>query len=206
MKQLEGVTNSFELFNLINEHRVVAGKKPMKYHRDLVEKIKDEIGEEKLLRKKTHKLFTEHKYGNREFDAYELNRQDVFLVSMRESKEVRKSIYEYIVALEEENQVLQGIVWQVINGKNYLPQELGAQAAGIERPRLFMRYLKGREHVLESFMERGYLEYKRVGKTDQDKAWRWSQAGFQYILKNRGKLNLRVKELHDQQREGLITF
>ena len=56
--------------------------------------------------------------------------------------------------LEEENRVLQGIVWQVINGKNYLPQELGAQSAGIERPRLFMKYLKGREHVLKAFMDK----------------------------------------------------
>lgn len=108
--------------------------------------------------------------------------------------------------IEEENRVLQGIVWQVINGKNYLPQELGAQAAGIERPRLFMRYIKEREDVLTAFMDRGYLEHKRVGKTAQDKAWRWSQAGFQYILKNRDKLNSRVKEIHNQVRKGIIAF
>ena len=42
MQQIELIGNSFELFNLINEHRVMAGKKPMKYHRDLVVKIKRE--------------------------------------------------------------------------------------------------------------------------------------------------------------------
>ncbi|AUR91485.1 hypothetical protein NVP1161O_043 [Vibrio phage 1.161.O._10N.261.48.C5] len=138
--------------------------------------------------------------------GYKLSRKDVYVVSMRESKSVRSSVYDYLEELEEENRVLQGIVWQVINGKNYLPQELGAQSAGIERPRLFMRYIKDREDVLSAFMKRGYLEQKRVGKTAQDTAWRWSQKGFQYILKNRDKLNERVAEIHDQVRKGVIAF
>ena len=205
MKQLEGVTTSFELFEVLNKHRVGAGEKAYGKHAHLVVKIKKEVGD-----LQGHEIVTMREATNnggfKEFNAYKLSRKDVYVVAMRESKNVRSSVYDYLEELEEENRVLQGIVWQVINGKNYLPQELGAQAAGIERPRLFMRYLKGRENVLEGFMKKGYLEYKRVGKTTQDKAWRWSQLGFQYILKNRDKLNSRVKELHEQQRKGLINF
>lgn len=121
-------------------------------------------------------------------------------------KNVRSSVYDYLEKLEEENQVLQGIVWQVINGKNYLPQELGAQSAGIEHPRLFMKYIKQRENVFKGFVDRNLLEHKRVGKTAQDTAWRWTQAGFKYLLKNREHFNTRVKEIHQQEREGILSF
>lgn len=205
MKQLDGISTSFELFEVLNKHRVASGEKPYRKHHDLVVKIKKEIGSleghENVFLGRINNLGKEV-----QDQGYKLSRKDVYVVAMRESKEVRSSVYDYLEKIEEENRVLQGIVWQVINGKNYLPQELGAQSAGIERPRLFMKYLKGREHVLKAFMDKNYLEHKRVGKTQQDMAWRWTQKGFQYLLRNRDTLNQRVSELHQQERSGVISF
>lgn len=205
MKQLDGVTNSFELYDVLNKHRLAAGEKPYRNHADLVVKIKKEIGE--LDAHENVFLGRINNLGKEVQDkGYKLSRKDVYVVSMRESKEVRSSVYDYLEKLEEENQVLKSIVWQVINGKNYLPQELGAQAAGIEHPRLFMKYIKQRENVLKWFMDKNLLEHKRVGKTAQDTAWRWTQSGFKYILSNRQHLNARVKEMHEQERNGTLAF
>lgn len=205
MKQLDGISTSFELFGVLNKHRVASGEKPYRNHSDLVVKIIKEVGNldahENVFIGRINNLGKEV-----QDKGYKLSRKDVYVVAMRESKEVRSSVYDYLEKIEEENRVLQGIVWQVINGKNYLPQELGAQSAGIERPRLFMKYLKGREHVLKAFMDKNYLEHKRVGKTQQDMAWRWTQKGFQYLLRNRDTLNQRVVELHQQERSGVISF
>lgn len=148
--------------------------------------------------------------ANRDTEYYNLTKDGFSMVAMsmtgKEAYAWKEAFIKEFNRLEEENRVLQGIVWQVINGKNYLPQELGAQSAGIERPRLFMKYLKGREHVLKAFMDKNYLEHKRVGKTQQDMAWRWTQKGFQYLLRNRDTLNQRVVELHQQERSGVISF
>lgn len=202
MKQLETIKNSYELFKLINQHRVECGKKPIRNLYELHEKIKDEIGEENLERKKTCKLSTNHKYGNRDFEAYELTREDVYLVSMRESKEVRKSVYRYL----EECEASMHLMYAILTQKGYLPQELGAQTAGIECPRLFMKYIKKRDYVLEDFINRNFLVYKRVGKKSTDLAWRWTQAGYQYILRNKDNLNKRVQELHTQEKNGELQF
>ena len=45
MKQLEGVTTSFELFEVLNKHRVGAGEKAYGKHAHLVVKIKKEVGD-----------------------------------------------------------------------------------------------------------------------------------------------------------------
>ena len=205
MKQLDGVSNSFELYDVLNKHRISSGEKPYRNHADLVVKIKKEIGE-----LDAHENVFLGRINNLGKDVqdkgYKLSRKDVYVVSMRESKGVRSSVYDYLEKLEEDNQVLQGIVWQVINGKNYLPQELGAQSAGIERPRLFMKYIKQRDHILKGFVDRNLLEHKRVGKTAQDTAWRWTQAGFKYLLKNREHFNTRVKEIHQQERKGILSL
>lgn len=141
---------------------------------------------------------------------YNLTKDGFSMVAMsmtgKEAYAWKEAFIKEFNRLEEENQVLKSIVWQVINGKNYLPQELGAQAAGIEHPRLFMKYIKQRENVLKGFVDKNFLEHKRVGKTAQDTAWRWTQAGFKYLLSNRQHLNTRVKEMHEQERNGTLVF
>ncbi|AUR91488.1 hypothetical protein NVP1161O_046 [Vibrio phage 1.161.O._10N.261.48.C5] len=44
MNKLEGITTSFELLKVLNEHRVSSGEKPYRNHADLVVKIKKEVG------------------------------------------------------------------------------------------------------------------------------------------------------------------
>ncbi|QFR59151.1 transcriptional regulator [Vibrio phage ICP1] len=148
--------------------------------------------------------------ANRETEHYNLTKDGFSMVAMsmtgKEAYAWKEAFIKEFNRLEEENQVLKSIVWQVINGKNYLPQELGAQAAGIEHLRLFMKYIKQRENVLKWFMDKNLLEHKRVGKTAQDTAWRWTQSGFKYILSNRQHLNARVKEMHEQERNGTLVF
>lgn len=148
--------------------------------------------------------------ANRETEHYNLTKDGFSMVAMsmtgKEAYAWKEAFIKEFNRLEEENQVLKSIVWQVINGKNYLPQELGAQAAGIEHPRLFMKYIKQRENVLKGFVDKNFLEHKRVGKTAQDTAWRWTQSGFKYLLSNRQHLNARVKEMHEQERNGTLVF
>ena len=43
MKTLEKVNNSFELFELLNKHRIVAGEKPYRTHHDLVVKLERHV-------------------------------------------------------------------------------------------------------------------------------------------------------------------
>lgn len=198
--QLESVKNSYQLFELINKHRVECGKKPMEKHAELVRKIKDEIGVDELGDKKITLFYDGANGAKMPLEGYELTRKDVYLVAMRESKLVRAAIYDYI----EECEAAMHTMYSILTQKGYLPQELGAQTAGIERPRLFMKYLKGREDILEGFMSRKYLEYKTVGNNAS--AWRWSQRGYQYLLKNKDFLNRRVNELHQQEKSGLIHF
>lgn len=202
MKQLEAINNSYELFKLINQHRVAVGKKPMKDHYELVRKIKDEIGEDLQARKKIGLFYAGSNGAKMPFEAYELTREDVYLVSMRESKQVRKSVYRYL----EECEASMHLMYAILTQKGYLPQELGAQTAGIECPRLFMKYIKKRDYVLEDFINRNFLVYKRVGKKSTDLAWRWTQAGYQYILRNKDNLNKRVQELHTQEKNGELQF
>lgn len=201
MEQLEQISNSYELFKVINEHRIEAGIKPMKYHRDLVEKIKDELGEEVCGKKLTLPIKGVGQ-GAREFEAYELSRRDVVLVAMRESKQVRASVYDYIEELEHANRLMSSILLS----KGYLPQELGAQVAGIQHPRKFAEFLRNDQKCIEWLEKHNYFTLKRVGKSKDAVAWRWSQEGFRYILKNSDYFNKRVKEKMQLQKKGLLSF
>lgn len=201
MKQLETVNHSYDLFKLINKHRVECGKAPMKKHNEVVRKIKDELGEERGYEKIT--LFYDGANDAKmSFEAIKLSRRDVYLVAMRESKQVRASIYNYL----EECEATMYTMYAILTQKGYLPQELGAQTAGIEHPRLFMKYIKARPEVLTGFTSRNYLVEKRVGKTAMDTAWRWTQSGYKYLRHNKDFLNKRVLELHKQEKAGELQF
>ncbi len=189
INQIEAVSNSYELFNLINEHRVLAGKKPMNKHYELVKKMKDELGDLQG-NKKVPLQYSLDNQGFKEFDAYELTRRDVFLVSMRESKEVRASIYDYIESLENELQELKDNIYHVITHKGFLGQELGLKCAGIKHPRLFMEFInvrnKWKEHITT---DNNYFGKRRVGANESDTILAWSQDGFEWLVRNREYIN-----------------
>ncbi len=194
--QIEGITNSYELFKLLNEHRVNVGKKPMNKHSQLVIKIKDECGGLHGNKKITMQESTANN-GFVEFDAYELNRKEVYLVSMRESKEVRSSVYDYITSLEEQNALMKDIVWETINGAAFLSQELALKSAGIKHPRLFMKYLKSDEKFYnKTVYENEYLQERQVSADKSNRYWKFSKAGFEWLLRSKEKANAWVDSCH----------
>lgn len=193
MKQLNTITNSYELFTLINEHRVMAGKAPMKKHRDLVVKIEDELGD-LCGRKKTPTSSNKTGQGVKDIEAYELSADDVLLVSMRESKQVRKTVLAYIRELESENTKLMDIVFDVITNKAFLGQEFALKCAGIHKPRKIMELIRKKEGGIDWLIERGYFSYRQVGATKSESCWCWSQEGFQWLLNNVNMLNEEVEK------------
>lgn len=184
---LTEVRTSYDLFTVLNHFRVEAGEKPYRKHADLVVKIKKECddfeGHETVTFGRINNL------GKEVLDLhYPLTREQVFLTSMRESKQVRKAVYQYITKLEDDNRKLQSVVYQVIKGQKYIAQEQALKCAGITHPRKFMKILKENELWLNNVMEQGYLEYKTVN-SHKDKAWKFSQKGFEWLVDNCDKAN-----------------
>ena len=188
---LEGIGDSHELFVLINKHRENVGKKPMKNHIELVRKIEDELGNLHV-DKKIHMQVSTANSGFREFVAYKLTRKEVMLVSMRESKEVRSSVYDYILKLEEELSLMKSVVWKVINDKAFISREMALKSAGIEHPRLFMKYLRKNENFYETTHTKGYLKEQYVSANT--KVEMFTKEGFKWLLSNRVKANEWVSE------------
>lgn len=200
---LEGIGNSHELFILINSHRELSGKKPMKNHRELVRKIEDEVGNLHM-HKKVHMQSSTANGGFRKFVAYELCRKEVMLVSMRESKEVRSSVYDYILKLEEELSLMKSLVWKVINDKSYISREMALKSAGIEHPRLFMKYLRNNNNFYEDTHEKGYLKEQYVSANT--KVEMFTKEGFKWLLSNREKANNWVSEQKSLWKLTKATF
>lgn len=198
---LEGIENSHDLFILINKHREKAGKKPMKNHRELVRKIEDELGDLHV-HEKIHMQSSTANGGFREFVAYKLNRKEVMLVSMRESKEVRSSVYDYILNIEQQLSIMKSIVWKVINDKAYISREMALKSAGIDHPRLFMKYLRSNKSFYESTHSKGYLKDQHVSANTRVEMF--TKSGFKWLLDNRESANNWVstqKELWKQTRK-----
>lgn len=188
MKQLECVSTSFELYQVLNKHRLSSGEKPYRNHADLVVKIKKEIGE--LDAHENVFLGRINNLGKEVQDkGYKLSRKDIYVVSMRESKKVRSSVYDYLEKLEEELVIMKDIVWEVINGQAYIGQEQALKMAGIKHPRLFMRYLKSNEKFYNSVVnDRGLLKNHQCNKHG-DRWWKFTKEGFQWLLQGKDKLN-----------------
>ncbi len=186
IKQLDGIKNSHELFELINEHRVKAGGKPYRNHADFVVKIKKEVG---LLDAHDNVFFGRiNNLGHKVQDkAYVLSRKDVYLVSMRESKEVRSSVYDHIVGLEEQAMMMKNLVWRVINNKAYLGREYALKSAGVKHPRLFMKYLRSNSKFYEDVYDRGFLKNQHVSA--DTKVEMFTKEGFQWLLSSVDKVN-----------------
>lgn len=102
--------------------------------------------------------------------------------------------------LQEENTILKSIVWQVINDKAFLGQELGMKCAGIEKPRKFAQFIRENPKTINWLDHKGYFFERQVGKNRSDIAWAWSKEGFQWLLSHKGVMNKRVQELCVEER------
>ncbi len=159
--------NSVELFTVINVHRVAAGKKPMKHHRELVRKINDELDTDLGMHKKIHTSVPMPRGGFKTMDSYELTREEVILVSMRESKQVRKSIYNYIVALEKENAKLKdALMDKWLNYTSTSPREVCGMLS-CEHTMVFLNMIKTDFKVQAHLLAKGYLKHKSYGEAFQ---------------------------------------
>ena len=199
INKLEQVTNSYELFEVINHFRVEVGKEPMKHHRELLRKIKDEIGDLHV-HKKIHMQIPTYNGGSRTLEALELDRKSIFLVGMRESKEVRSLVYTYLTELEERQRQLNDLIANTFKQKAWVAQEFGAKAAGIEHPRKMCEFIKRNPNSVEWFKDKGYFVHRQVGKSPSDKAWMWSQVGFEYLITNRDNLNTLTKKRMEEDK------
>lgn len=188
MKKLESIKNSYELFKVINQHRVECGKAPIRNLYELHQKIKDEIGEDLHERKKTCMQIETSNKGYREFEAYELTREDVYLVSMRESKQVRKSVYRYLEELEQTLETVKDIAWEAIEGRNYIGQSLGLKLAGIKHPTLLIRYGQEYTNARKELFESNRIVCKTINRHG-DTQWRITQDGFEWLCMNRERCN-----------------
>ena len=198
MKTLEKVNNSFELFELLNKHRIVAGEKPYRTHHDLVVKIRRELGD--LDSHENVEVENTNKNSNfTKVHAIILSRKDVYVVSMRESKNVRSSVYDYIEKLEEEaveqqrqHDLMKDIVWKVIKDKSYLGRIYALQSAGVKHPRLFLRYLKENGKFHTDVHERGLLKHQYVSPNTLVEMF--TRKGFEWLLANKGNLDTWVEK------------
>ncbi len=130
-------------------------------------------------------------------DAISLSRKEVYLVSMRESKEVRSSVYDYITSLEEQNALMKDIVWEVINGQAWIGQEQALKMANIKHPRLFMKYLKSdKKFYNKTVYENEYLQERQVSADKSNRYWKFSKAGFEWLLRSKEKANAWVDSCH----------
>lgn len=199
--KLEKVTNSYELLQVLNHFRVEAGEKPYRNHTDMMVKVKAECED-----------FDAHDFiflgrinnlGKEVQDKYfNLTREQVFLTSMRESKKVRKSVYNYITKLEEENRVLNDLIAQTFKEKAWIGQEFALKAAGIKHPRITASLIKNSPVALKRFMKLGWFSHRQISKNSSDRVWSWSQQGFKYLVENKEAINERVSIRIKQKRNN----
>lgn len=90
---------------------------------------------------------------------------------------------------EEELLVMKNIVWEVINGQNYIGQEQALKMAGIKHPRLFMKYLKEDKKFYETVIyKRKFLKSIQCN-AEGDKYLKFTKAGFKWLLDSKDKAN-----------------
>ncbi len=94
---------------------------------------------------------------------------------------------------QKELEVMQGIVWEVINGQAFLSQELALKSSGCDHPRLFMKFLKRNPKFYSSVLDRSYLQTRQCNQHG-DRWWKFSKAGFKWLVANKDTLNTWVKE------------
>lgn len=90
---------------------------------------------------------------------------------------------------EEELSVMKNIVWEVINGQNYIGQEQALKMAGIKHPRLFMKYLKEDKKFYETVVYKRKLLKSIQCNAEGDKYLKFTKAGFKWLLDSKDKAN-----------------
>ena len=138
---------------------------------------------------------------NKEYEVYKLNNYAVNALMSTYSMEHAISLVMHMKNLEdklEEKQkeldLMQSIVWEVINGQSWIGQLQCLKMAGIKHPVLFMRYLKENPTFLKSVLESNKLQERRVGKDASDRCWKFSQEGFKWLLSSRDTANIWVQD------------
>ncbi len=134
---------------------------------------------------------------------YQLTKDGFMMVGMsltgKEAYQWKEAFIEEFNRLEEENRIMRDIVWKTIEGKAFLGQEMGCKCAGIDQPRLFIKYLKENGQCMEWMRKREYFSYRRVGKNPSDMAWTWSKEGFKWLIKSKARLNLRTAQIKENK-------
>lgn len=198
--------DTFELFKVINDVRVLGKEKPYPFHKDFVKKVKREIDDLSERGVVTYNIDTFNS-GSRSFSAYKLSEKDIFLVAMRESKYVRNQVYDYLVEqrriiqeqayvikeqkhlLDEQNKV----IGKTVRKQKWISQTQALKSAGIKKPIVFMKMLTSNTLWLSECVDKGYLAYMVVNK-HLDRAWRFSNEGLDWLMTNTEELNDKVSE------------
>ena len=105
-----------------------------------------------------------------------------------------KELEQELETKQKEVDLMQSIVWEVINGQSWIGQNQAIKMAGITHPVLFMRYLKENPTFLKSVLESNKLQERRVGKNASDRCWKFSQDGFKWLLSSRDTANIWVQD------------
>ena len=81
LNNLEQVTNSFELYELINEHRVMASKHPYRHHSDFLAKVRRELDDDLDSHENVWVKNTAVLSKNDLIKAYKLSRKEIYTLS-----------------------------------------------------------------------------------------------------------------------------
>jgi hypothetical protein len=132
---------------------------------------------------------------------FTLNKNSVNAFMANYSVQHAMSLVRHINVLEQELEakqkevdLMQSIVWEVINGQSWIGQNQAIKMAGITHPVLFMRYLKENTSFLNSVIKDNRLQERRVGKNASDRCWKFSQDGFKWLLSSRDTANIWVQD------------
>jgi len=141
----------------------------------------------------------------RAYDVFVLNPYAVNALmshySLAQSMIILTELHSKIVLLErteKELAVMKNIVWKVINNKSFISREYALKSAGINHPRLFMKYLRSNESFYSSVLKREFLKDQHVSPST--KVLMFTQDGFQWLLGNTEKINSWVEDNKKLQR------
>ncbi len=146
-------------------------------------------------------------------DMYVLNKNSVNAFMANYSVQHAMSLVRHINLLEEkleakqkELDLMQSIVWEVINGQSWIGQNQALKMAGITHPVLFMRFLKDNPTFLSKVMNEGKLQERRVSKNADEVYWKFSQKGFKWLLHSKDTANTWVENQKALRVQKAKTF
>lgn len=157
-----------------------------KEHRNILRDIRNKVLPEISLLKNEQSIFevktsTYTNSRGKEYEMFLLNKHAVNALMANYSVKHAVSLVLHInnleqelVQKEKELSIMKDIVWEVINGQNWVGQEQALKMAGVKHPRLFMKYLRGNETFYNDLVyNREYLQRKQCGPTSF--CWKFSK-------------------------------